>query len=162
MAHVRLGDDELDKERYQQSQHIVLEVIVPRLDPNAVQRRRRLEVLGEVVYYDGSRQVAPQIVQVLDGVVKVRRRVLPVQAVSNGATIAIQVVKDPVSVLEKQKSQKHEDDKKVTYVWHGCREDDYFEVLRKLGQEPVAPGPDQVVAGILDGRVHIVVYLEVH
>ena len=110
---------ELLKETGQTRQHLVLHVVVPRLDPNAVVRSRRLEVLGQIVDDNRARQVASQVSQVftvcqkghgrvrqarkqwdLHCVVFRRGRVLSVQTVLDHESILIEVVHDFVRILE--------------------------------------------------------------
>ena len=68
------------QERYQEAQHVVIHVIIPRFNPNAIQRRRGIEVLCQVVNDHRPRQVTTEICEVFDGIILMRSGMLPVQA----------------------------------------------------------------------------------
>ena len=77
---------------------MVVHVVVPGFDPDPIQRSRIVEVLGQVVDYDRAREVPPEVLEILDRIVLMWGRVLPVEPVGY-ALLSVDVVEDPVGVL---------------------------------------------------------------
>lgn len=103
-ADVDLELDGLLEKRYQKPENVVVHVVIPALNPDSVQRSRIIEILCQVVDDDCSGEVTTQVLQVLDGVVLMRGRMLPVESMADFAC-SVDVVEDPIGVLFENKGK---------------------------------------------------------
>ena len=74
-------NNNLLQEGSKKAEHPIFHIIVPRLHPDPVQRRRKVEIFSKVVNDYRAREVTAKVCQIFYCIVFVRGRVLPVKTV---------------------------------------------------------------------------------